>query len=179
MSCPNWLLPPIESLTVFPIDKIAQQLSRICRYAGATPHFYSVARHSLLVADLIGDDPELRLAGLVHDAHECWIGDMLLPAKEVVGDALEHLSAYYDERIHAMVGVRLGDFSRTLVAAADKTACHLEMEWLGKSSDIIAFARFKYEAQNKHLTAEYTQAADAMLWACAVDQCRKDMKGAT
>ncbi len=58
---PSWLLPPVDSLTEFPTAEIARQLSRICRYAGATPHFYSVARHSLLVAELVPHDPVLRL----------------------------------------------------------------------------------------------------------------------
>jgi hypothetical protein len=64
------------------IRDIAAHLSKICRFAGATDRFYSVAQHSVLVSNLCFDlGPDAALHGLLHDAHEAYIGDMPQPAK--------------------------------------------------------------------------------------------------
>lgn len=64
------------------ITDIAAQLSRACRFGGALRDevdFYSVAQHCCLVSDHC--PPAWRLEGLLHDAHEAYIGDMLKPVK--------------------------------------------------------------------------------------------------
>lgn len=58
---------------------IAHHLSNICRFGGACPTFYSVASHSMYVADLLPDD--LRVEGLLHDAAEAYVGDMIKSIK--------------------------------------------------------------------------------------------------
>lgn len=65
------------------LTDIAMHLSRIPRFNGATLRTWSVADHSLLVADLIGPEyePELALAALLHDAHEAYVGDIIQPLK--------------------------------------------------------------------------------------------------
>lgn len=150
-SRPDWLLPSVHDLTEFPIVQIAQQLSRICRYGGATPHFYSVARHSLLVAELVPYDPALRLAALVHDAHECWIGDLLRPAKQRVGSSLDVLTRSYDDRLHALLGLDLSIADRAIIQMSDDAACQLELAWLGKSWSNITISRPNKAKQNQHL----------------------------
>lgn len=62
---------------------IAKHLSKICRFAGATRHFYSVAQHCVLVEQLMwevgGYSAALRLKTLLHDAHEAFITDIPTP----------------------------------------------------------------------------------------------------
>lgn len=61
------------------IRDIAHHLAHICRFNGACRVHYSVAQHSVMVADLLPD--ELKLWGLLHDATEAYVGDMVRPLK--------------------------------------------------------------------------------------------------
>jgi 5'-deoxynucleotidase YfbR-like HD superfamily hydrolase len=61
------------------IEDIAHGLAYQCRFNGQTAEFYSVAQHSLIVAALV--PPPLRLAALLHDAAEAYLGDMVKPLK--------------------------------------------------------------------------------------------------
>lgn len=76
------------------LTDIAHQLAKICRFGGATLDFYSVAEHSLRVADLV--PPELRLQALLHDAAEAYCGDVVRPLKRnLTGyDAIESRIAF-------------------------------------------------------------------------------------
>lgn len=59
------------------IEDIAHAAAQIPRFGGHLPVFYSVAQHSIRVANLL--PPELRLAGLLHDGSEP-LGLMDLPS---------------------------------------------------------------------------------------------------
>lgn len=63
---------------------ITQALGKLCRYTGHTSHFYSVAEHSIHVASLV--PPELRLAALLHDSAEAYIGDISTPLKMLLSE---------------------------------------------------------------------------------------------
>ncbi len=61
---------------------VADSLAKICRFNGHSCAFYSVAQHSCFVHDLLPpEEPRLRLQGLLHDAHEAFIGDLTSPMK--------------------------------------------------------------------------------------------------
>lgn len=81
------------------IRDVAQALAQINRYTGHCHRPYSVAEHSLLVADLArrnGKSTLVQLACLMHDAHESTAGDMSTPAKHAIGLAwanFEHRQA--------------------------------------------------------------------------------------
>lgn len=66
------------------LDDIAWSLSRTGRWANQLPTFHSVAHHSVRVADtLLGRNGNKRLAllGLMHDAHEYLLSDIVNPFK--------------------------------------------------------------------------------------------------
>lgn len=56
------------------IGDIAAGLSKCCRFAGQLREFYSVASHSVFVAQLV--EPRLAGVALVHDGSEAYIGDL-------------------------------------------------------------------------------------------------------
>lgn len=65
------------------ITDIAMALANKCRFSGHTQYF-SVAEHSVCVAYRL--PPHLRLAGLLHDAAEAYLGDIPSPIKYVLPD---------------------------------------------------------------------------------------------
>lgn len=64
------------------IEDIAHHLALTCRFAGACREFYSVAQHSILVAS---NSPTYPLIGLLHDAAEAYVGDMIRSIKHAPG----------------------------------------------------------------------------------------------
>ncbi len=61
------------------IEDIAHSLSLQCRFTGHVRRHWSIAQHSLLVADLC--PPEHKLWGLLHDATEAYLADLPKPIK--------------------------------------------------------------------------------------------------
>lgn len=88
---------------------VAESLAKLCRFNGHIPgYFYSVAQHCCHVADLLPLD--MRGYGLLHDAHEAFLGDITGPAKQALkvlgaGDALDALETASDLAIFAAAGL--------------------------------------------------------------------------
>lgn len=101
----NRFYPLVPRIDRVAIEDIAHGLAYQCRFNGQTRAFYSVAQHSLIVADLV--PPPLRLAALLHDAAEAYLGDMVKPLKVL----LPAFSAI-EEGVSAIIADTFGlDFS--------------------------------------------------------------------
>lgn len=74
----------VNPLEVKPEDiyimDIAHANSNLCRYNGHVDYFYSVAQHSIIVSQQF-EDKDLQLWGLLHDASEAYLGDVVAPLK--------------------------------------------------------------------------------------------------
>lgn len=75
---------------------IAHALAHLCRFNGHTCEFYSVAQHSCIVAELVSE--EHKLAALLHDAPEAYLGDMTRPLKQWIS-AYRHFEDHIWERV--------------------------------------------------------------------------------
>lgn len=64
------------------IEDIAHALSQTARFAGHLPEMYNVAQHSILVSSKC--DRKHKLAALLHDASEAYLGDMPSPFKKMM-----------------------------------------------------------------------------------------------
>lgn len=81
------------------VREVAIALGNLCRFTGHTKRFYSVAQHSVICSLAVewmllnigrgvafGTLRTLKLAALLHDAHEAYVGDCSAPMKA----AIEH-----------------------------------------------------------------------------------------
>lgn len=100
-----WPIDPLPE-EVF-IEDIAHALSNQCRFAGHTETFYSVAQHSVLVSKNLNDGFALR--GLLHDAPEAYLVDLIRPVKHfsTLGEAYKELEEALDRVICSRFGLPL------------------------------------------------------------------------
>ncbi|MEM7446153.1 MAG: hypothetical protein AAF414_22730 [Pseudomonadota bacterium] len=121
----------------FELDDIAFALSRVARWGGQTSgdHLYSVAQHSLMVADIgrrlskNGLSPQLQLAHLVHDAEEGFVSfDPISPLKPHLGPAYHEIAGRTRRAVNLRVGLpaELPDRWKRLIKRADRIAAATE-----------------------------------------------------
>lgn len=121
---------------------IAYALARTVRFGGHGQEPYNVAQHSVLVSLLAAGDGgqdtvltpvqcALGLEGLLHDAHEAYVGDVVAPLKVLLPD-YRALELRYEAVVRARFGVpeELGPE----VVEADRDACALEFSELFPTS---------------------------------------------
>jgi 5'-deoxynucleotidase YfbR-like HD superfamily hydrolase len=106
------------------LEDVAHGLSNICRFGGHTVSFYSVAQHSVLVSQLC--DTADGQIGLLHDATEAYLGDIISPLKRQPG-----MEVYRDieAKMADAVAIRFGvpGMETPSVDLADRLAVFLEM----------------------------------------------------
>jgi hypothetical protein len=98
------------------IQDIAHALSQLCRFGGHCVEFYSVAQHCVMVASIL--PPELRLAGLLHDATEAYLVDIPRPLKIALPDYQR-----IEDALHTIIGEKFGvRFDDPRIKSADNIA---------------------------------------------------------
>lgn len=107
------------------IEDIAHSLSLLCRFAGHIKSFYSVAEHSIWVANKV--DKTHALTALLHDASEAYLIDLPKPIKDEIPQYLE-----IENHLMKVIALKLGfqyPFPEQ-VKIQDRSA--LEFEWENK-----------------------------------------------
>ena len=117
------------------LQDIAHGLGWVCRFAGQTNRFYSVAEHCFHVARLV--PVELARVALLHDASEAFIGDVTRPLKALLPDyqAIEaRIEAAIAARFLTPAEQALGGFKAPAVKSADLAMCLVEARELMPTS---------------------------------------------
>lgn len=113
------------------IEDIAHALSLQCRFGGHTAKFYSVAEHSVRVANelyVLGLGWIYALAGLFHDAEEAYLPDIPRPVKHMMPEA-KKIYAVLSQAIHRRFGVSGVD--PIVIKEVDNSACLSEAKYFG------------------------------------------------
>lgn len=121
------------------LEDIARGLSQVCRFAGQTNRFYSVAEHAVYVRSLVIDAgyPELGFAALHHDSHEAYLGDWPSPLKFVFdSDRLRELSHAIDMAICDRFGVCPHELKHPVIKQMDTLAMRREAATLKYSHGV-------------------------------------------
>lgn len=105
------------------IEDIAHALSNTARFGGHLKKMYSVAQHSCFVAANV--PVKFKLAALLHDASEAYIGDMPSPFKKLMPDY-----KVIEDRIMQAISLKFGfDFPLPKeVKEVDRQALNFEWE---------------------------------------------------
>lgn len=120
------------------IEDIARGLAYKGHFGGQTPFYFSIAQHSMLVSNLMMDeffgDEKMLLLGLLHDASEAYIGDMVKPLKvhlpnfcEVEDRIMEVICEKYDLDYAAL----------SLVKPFDKKAQEIEFKTFFEGASLV------------------------------------------
>lgn len=129
-----WAMDPRPDEIV--IEDIAHALSMQCRYAGHCQRFYSVAEHSVHLANYVS--PQNRLWALLHDASEAYLVDIPRPTKP-------YLPGYKEAE------------ARIMAAVCDRFGLPHEMPAEVKEADnrIIADERAQNMSRSPHVWSGY------------------------
>ncbi len=141
------------------ITDIAHGLARVARWNGQTigPHAFTVAQHSLIVADichdLVDDWPvQWQRAALLHDAAEYVVGDLISPFKTAIGHDYKTFEIRLLSAIHRRFDLpeKLDESIARTIKTADQIAAYFEATVLAGFSLEEAAQYFK--SPMEHLT---------------------------
>lgn len=129
------------------IEDIAHGLARVARWNGQTTGdwAFSVAQHSVIVEQVMADlQPDLeikwRLAGLLHDAPEYVVGDMISPFKAAMGVDFKSLENRLQEAIHIRFSIPplVPKKVQALIKKADKASAYFEATQIAGFGEVEA-----------------------------------------
>lgn len=121
------------------INVIAHHLATRARWAGATQHqlvedriFYSVAEHSVYVADYVEFElkrPDLALAALLHDGAESYNGDLIRPLKysPEFSEPFKRVESMNEAAVEKRFGIEI-QMQDPAIKVGDDAVCYAE--WL-------------------------------------------------
>lgn len=147
-----WIGNPVASEIC--LEDIARSLARQCRFAGHLRDefdHYSVAQHSVLVSRLC--KPEHALIGLLHDATEAYLQDIIRPLKKTLGAAYRDLEA----RWALALGDRFGLEPAALLDLPDDV----------EHADVVALMterRDLLDQRNAHLWTQRAEPHEMAIW---------------
>jgi uncharacterized protein len=123
--------------SAFSLTDIAHGLGRVCRFAGHTNRFYSVAEHCCHVARLV--PMQYGRAALLHDASEAFIGDVTRPLKALLPD-YQVIEARIEDAIYLRFmgvpkGIVMGGGVGAAIKRADLAMCLAEARELMPHAD--------------------------------------------
>jgi len=95
---------------------IAHALAHLCRFTGHTKTFYSVAQHSILVAEQV--PRSMAREALLHDAAEAYVGDVSTPLKLMLPE-YQVIERRIQEAIQLRFGLCFSDENRLRIKQAD------------------------------------------------------------
>lgn len=130
------------------LTSIATALSRICRYGGHSPAFYSVAEHCCWAAWLARQDGhvvEIQRAAFLHDCCEAITGDALKPIKLLLGQAYADLEGRIEKAVESRFGVDIsGTYSTWKVWDLELLRAEREAMW---EDDGVHWSGFEFVNQ--------------------------------
>jgi hypothetical protein len=145
------------------IEDIAHGLARVARWNGQTigEHAFSVAQHSVVVEEIMAHirpdiAPRWRLAGLLHDASEYVIGDMISPFKAALGVNYKDFEERLEHAIHTRFGLpaKTPTEVKTLIKQADRACAFFEATQLAGFTAPEALAFFGAPPKGYALTID-------------------------
>lgn len=111
------------------LQDIAHGLANLCRASGQTQFFYSVGLHSIYVSqDLAarGESRRRQLIGLLHDAQEAYISDLVSPVKAHL-EEYQTLEARVEDVIWEAFGLEPAETDLAIVKESDRRLCRHEL----------------------------------------------------
>ena len=142
------LQPSINDVDLQDISWALSHLNRFVGHAGG----YSVAEHSVLVAEEAGrmararpvHSPKIewahRLAALLHDAHEAYIGDIPTPFKRAMGDTFVDRLGEIEETVLSAIVLKLaprGARAQVREALRHRVVRDADLAVLARERDVI------------------------------------------
>lgn len=124
-----WIDPSDANVKEINIDDICHSLSNTGRFNGHCSVFYSVAQHSVIVSHILEKasfSKTVLLAGLLHDAHEAYLGDMPSPLKKIFTDFAQ-ISDELQLIINKVFEIKISEEDAWEVKKADYKAFHAEV----------------------------------------------------